>query len=541
MRNIPDPSLPSDKEKHPQGLNHGGRGSHMSADKEGQFLSRIIDSQPGSVHVEPGDTLMDRFRIKNLLADGRFGSVFRAEDQLRSTDVALKVVSGPSNNDISMLLKHETKLHSGIFDHKHVIRVYDLHAITVDGTELLFLSMEYADNGTFRRWLLKHEDDLEVRKTIGLDFLKQACRGVAAIHDAGAAHLDLKPENLLFSGNTLKVTDFGASRAVQSLTQSDRTCCKEKALDIGTPPYMSPEHFIRAHPDDLDLRTDVYSMGIIFYELFHPKCRPPFGGSYTLIRDHHLSLSPPVLPEADIRITRIIDRCLEKNPDDRYQNMTELIKDLERQPVDGNRSDIGSEDVTQTPCKVEEIWENAKQCYSKRNFNKTLKLIDEVISIQPDHSHAQLFREKLERKFEQVEQLYRDTNNNIDNRDLSYSVEILKEAVEIYPDHPSGAAVQLKIKLMAEHFKELMNQGSIDLKEDNLESALRNFLQALEIDSTDANTKNVIEVLSKINKLRALVFEAMTDEKFDKALHLARCVDVQLEKLPLLRNRDFNR
>ena len=539
MRNIPSASLPRDKEKHSQGLNHGGRDSHMSADKEGPFLSRIIDSQPGSAHVEPGDTLMDRFRIKNLVANGRFGSVFRAEDQLRSTDVALKVVSGPLNNDISMLLKHETDLYGRIFDHKHVIRVYDLHAVTVDGTELLFLSMEYADNGTFRSWLLKHKDDLEVRKTLGLDFFKQACRGVAAIHDAGAAHLDLKPENLLFSGNTLKVTDFGASRAVQSLTQSDRTCCKEEALDIGTPPYMSPEHFIRAHPDDLDLRTDVYSMGIIFYELFHQKCRPPFGGPYTLLRDHHLSLSPPALPEAGIRIARIIDRCLEKDPDDRYQNMTELINDLEKQPVDGNRSDIGSEDATQTPCKVEEIWENTKQCYSKQDFNEALKLIDEVISIQPDHSHAQLVRKEIERKFEQVDRLYRDTDNNIENRDLSYSVEILKEAVEIYPDHPSGSEGQLRIKLMSEHFKELMDQGSSNLRENNLESALHNLLKASQIDSTNANTRCVIETLSKINKLRALIFEAMTEEKFDKALHLARCVDVQLEELDHLRNGDF--
>lgn len=539
MRKIPDPSLPGDKEKHPQKMNCADRGSRMSADKEGQFFSRVIDPRPRSVIIEPGDTLMDRFRIKNLLAEGRFGSVFRAEDQLRSTDVALKIVSGPANNDISMLLKHEAKLNGGIFDHKHVIRLYDLHAITVDGTELLFLSMEYADNGTFRSWLLKHKNNLEVRKTIGLDFFKQACRGVAAIHGAGAAHLDLKPENLLFSGNTLKVTDFGASRAVQSLTQSDRTCCKEEALDIGTPPYMSPEHFIRAHPDDLDLRTDVYSMGIIFYELFHPKCRPPFGGPYTLIRDHHLSLSPPALPEAGIRIARIIDRCLEKNPDDRYQNMTELINDLERQPIHGNRADIKTEDVTETPCKVEEMWENAKQCYSKRNFNKALKLIDEVTSIQPNHSDARLLREELERKFEQVEQLYRDTSNNIDNRDLSYSVEILKEAVEIYPDHPSGAAVQVKIKSMSEHFKKLMDQGSRNLSENNLESALHNLLNASQIDSTNDKTRCVIEALSKIKELRVLIFEAITDEKFEKALHLARCVDVQLEELALLKNRGF--
>jgi hypothetical protein len=219
--------------------------------------------------------------------------------------------------------------------------------------------------------------------------------------------------------------------------------------------------------------------------------------------------------------------------------MTELINDLDRQAVDGNRADIKTEDVTETPCKVKDMWENAKQCYSKRNFNKALKLIDEVTSIQPNHSHARLLREKLERKFEQVEQLYRDTSNNIDNRDLSYSVEILKEAVEIYPDHPSGAAVQVKIKSMSEHFKELMDQGSRNLSENNLESALHNLLNASQIDSTNDKTRCVIEALSKIKELRVLIFEAITDEKFDKALHLARCVDVQLEELALLKNRGF--
>ena len=186
------------------------------------FLSSAHGQQGSLVRLSPGDRLLDRFKIIRPIGNGRFSSVYLAEDPLRNMEVALKVVEvSPLSEDIANnQLKREARIHSMVSNHKYVLQVYDMHFTAWGGVGLLLLSMEYANGGTFREFLLKFADDLETRRTTGLEYLKQACQGVGAVHTAHAVHLDIKPENLLFSGNVLKVSDFGSSSCAEQMTRS---------------------------------------------------------------------------------------------------------------------------------------------------------------------------------------------------------------------------------------------------------------------------------------------------------------------------------
>ena len=300
-------------------------------DKE-NFISGPYGQQRPIVSLYPGDTLMKRFEIKRHIGNGRFSSVYLAKDSLRKKEVALKVVEiGPLSEDTADLqLKREMKVHNRISDHKYVVKVYDMHFAPWGGTGLMLLSMEYASGGTFRKFLLERSEDLETRRTVGLSYLKQACRGVAVVHEAKAVHIDLKPENLLFCGKVLKVSDFGSAKIAQQMTQTSTSTWEMPSLEEGTPVYMSPEHFRAPHPDDVDLRADIYSLGIILFELLHPECRPPFGGSNPRLKELHLTVPAPRLPGSDKNMSDIVAQCLEKDPTKRYQTVLELIGDLEK-------------------------------------------------------------------------------------------------------------------------------------------------------------------------------------------------------------------
>jgi len=313
----------------------------------GNFLSGPYVQQRPLVTLSQGDILVERFKIKRSIGIGRFSSVYLAEDSLGKKEVALKVVEvGPMSNDIADLqLRREMKIHSRISNHKYVIKIYDMHYAHWGGTGLLLLSMEYGDGDTFRKFLLEHSDDLKKRQTIGLNYFKQACHGVEAVHEAKAVHLDLKPENLLFCGEVLKVSDFGAAKAAQQMTQMSASSQEMSSIGEGTPAYMSPEHISAPHPDDVDSRADIYALGIILFELLHPTCRQPFGGSNTRLKECHLTVPAPYLKEACAGMADIIAKCLEKDPANRYQTVRELIDDVEM----GFRSEVKlSKPITKT-------------------------------------------------------------------------------------------------------------------------------------------------------------------------------------------------
>ena len=416
-------------------------------------------------------------------------------------------------------------VHNQISDFTHIIRVFDLHFVPWGGTGLLVLSMEYGDGGSFRKWLLEYAHDLETRRSIGLEFFKQACYGVASAHDKNIIHLDLKPENFILLGNVLKVSDFGIANIARHLRELYDHIPEIVMQDLGTPFYRSPEHLIVSRPQDLDERSDIYALGVILFELLHPKCRPPFDWFGNL----HLPEALSVLASPDERISRIIARCLSKDPNGRYQNASELIEALE----EGNHTHNASP-ATEGQSKgnsltnVDHNLDQALDCFSNKDFRQASRLIDQVLEAQPDNIRAKSLKEDINVRFDQADQLYHEIAGNLDGGDLRELSGLLQEAMSIYPDHPSGRPVQAKLAERCRQYRKAMEEGLEAIQEKHWESALDSFQKAKHLHSGTHQTREIINHLSNLVETRINRDQAFTQGDFDKAKKLARLVELQV-------------
>lgn len=272
----------------------------------------------GTPPVEVGRLFATRYEIRSVLGRGGMGTVFRAHDRELDDDVAIKVLNREADESGAMAerLRHEIRM-ARLITHPNVVRVHDFGEAETGR----FLSMEYVP-GTTLRELIDRRQGLEL--TPALQVAKQICRGLAAVHKAGIVHGDLKPQNVMVMGNGVaKLMDFGVAR-------SRATSDPSRLVVAGTPLYMSPE---QAKGAELDDRSDIYSAGVVFYEMFTGA--PPFQGrDVTEIMQMHLNDPPrdprevrPGLPEA---LAWVILACLSKHRLERPASAADLDRLLMR-------------------------------------------------------------------------------------------------------------------------------------------------------------------------------------------------------------------
>ena len=482
--------------------------------------------------IEPGTLLLNRFTVVRRIGHGNGTAVYLGQDAVRSAEVALKVVEvGPCTPDgAAQQLQHEMRLHERVADHRHVIRVYDMHFVPTGGTGLLLLSMEYADEGTLRQWLLERREDLQQRRAEGLRYFKEACRGVGAIHEAGAAHLDLKPENLLFVNGVLKVSDFGVSLAAQSLQTATGVPWDRFPAYPGTAPYMSPEHFAAPHLDDLDARSDIYSLGVILFEIQHPRCRPPFGGSYERLRELHLRVPAPQLAEANDVMARAVARCLDKTPANRYPDVWSLLDDLEGR---GDANDLPRE--SNDELAGNRIWEQARWHLAAGDYCQALKCCGQLLEVCPDHGDARRMSEELKLKYEQAEQIYRTIDSTVDQRSLTELVSLLREAVALFPGHPAGRMTQANLAVRAQTYRQCMEAGRQAAQDGFWDAAMTQFQHAQQLDPVGTGAAHALEFITdvrgEVTELRRRIDEAIQQQDRDRAMALAGAIDEYLDEI----------
>ncbi len=251
----------------------------------------------------PGAKVADRYRIVSLIGKGGMGEVYRADDLKLGHTVALKFLPNDLAEDSSRLeyFHSEVRLTRQI-SHPNVCRVYDIGEVD----DQHFLSMEYVD-GEDLSVLLRRIGRLPNDK--GVQIAQQLCAGLAAAHEKGVLHRDLKPANIMLDGRgQVRITDFGLARLAGE---------EAKAEIVGTPAYMAPEQLARG---ETTIQSDLYSLGLILYELFTGEPVHKSNSIPELLKQHQES--SPSQPSAlvgdmDTSVERAILRCLEQEPHER--------------------------------------------------------------------------------------------------------------------------------------------------------------------------------------------------------------------------------
>ncbi|HEY7284282.1 MAG TPA: protein kinase [Vicinamibacterales bacterium] len=274
----------------------------------------------------PAGGRVDIYEIVECVGVGGMGEVYKALDTKLGRSVAVKLISGDVVDDPGLRRRFEREARTASsLNHPHIVTVHDVGEFR--GRQ--YIVTEFVDGGTLRAWA--HER-ARSRHEI-LELMAGVADGLAVAHEAGILHRDIKPENILVSrGGYAKLTDFGLAKAIDdgprgaSADTLTVSATRPGSL-VGTIAYMSPE---QASGRRLDARSDVFSFGVVLYELVAG--RRPFGGTTDLDTLHAIAhdaapkLPADVLP--DLRL--VVEKALEKEPATRYQTMRELVGDLRR-------------------------------------------------------------------------------------------------------------------------------------------------------------------------------------------------------------------
>jgi serine/threonine protein kinase/tetratricopeptide (TPR) repeat protein len=279
--------------------------------------NRISNAYASAAVLQIGDLLGERYEILQLLGEGGMGAVYKAADRELDRFVALKVIRPELASDPSILARFKQELllaHQ--VTHRNVIRIYDLG----EAEGVKFITMEFIE-GKDLRSLIREKKKFTPEEAV--DVIQQVCQALDAAHSVGVIHRDLKPQNVMQdSSGRILVMDFGLARTLEGggMTQTG-------AL-VGTMEYMSPE---QALGKDLDQRSDIFALGLIFFELLTGKT--PFAAESaiaSLIKRTQERATPVSDVDAQIpgAMSAIVGKCLERDLDQRYQSASAILADL---------------------------------------------------------------------------------------------------------------------------------------------------------------------------------------------------------------------
>ncbi len=399
-----------------------------------------------------GTTFAGRYQIIEELGKGGMGKVYKALDKEVEEKVALKLIKPEIAAEEKTIKRFRNELKfARKISHKNVCRMFDLNK---EG-DTHYITMEYVP-GEDLKSSLRRMGPLSVGKAAFI--AKQVCEGLAEAHRLGVVHRDLKPQNIMIDrdGNA-RIMDFGIARSHEAKGIT------EEGLIIGTPEYMSPE---QVEGTKADQRSDIYSMGVILYEMVTG--RVPFEGKTPLsVASKHITQVPVEPRELNAQIpedlSRVIMKCMEKEEEKRYQGVVELLSELkkiekgvptterivpEKKPLTSKeitlrfglkkilipalviiavaiagiviwrfilQSDVSETSMPQPPApKIEEYLTIGNKYWKEKNYSEAFNQFKKILDIEPKNFEARLSLASILKEQGKIDKAIQEFENAID-------------------------------------------------------------------------------------------------------------------------------
>lgn len=270
-----------------------------------------------------GEVLGDRFRILGFMTAGGTSKIYLAEDLNEKRPVIVKSLLPQAAKDPRVKMRFLAEAAAALsIDHPNVIRVLKIERWDWESPYLVLEALSGEPLGDY----LRREESLPIE--LALRLARQAAAGLAAAHSAGVIHRDVKPDNLFLIGKAgdpqlLKVIDFGMARIAKNSKSSN------SKIVLGTAQYMAPEQIVA---DPVDARTDVYALGVVLFRMLTGHLPFDADPRHDLLSHQLYSPAPPpswLCDDLDPRVEQIVLRAMRKHPENRYQDMHELMRDLD--------------------------------------------------------------------------------------------------------------------------------------------------------------------------------------------------------------------
>lgn len=395
--------------------------------------------------------------------------VYLAEDINEGRLVAVKVLYPQFGEDLAYIQRfnREAKLAATLSD-PHIVRVLDYGATR----EVHYLVMEYIE-GQDLRSLIDERGSLSWQEAFG--FLDQLVAALEHAHLHGVVHRDIKPQNVMITEDrTLKVLDFGIARArmLPSLTQSGF---------VGSPYYISPE---QAMGEDVDIRSDIYSAGVVLYEMLSGRVPYDAASPWSIISQHIASEPPRVdlrdgeMPEAT---ETLLHRMIAKRPEDRFQTPAALREAvacvLEGRPLP-EALDLQAPAIPNRVATAEGLYQRAEQAMEEEDWQRAVDLLNQVVKLDPDHAEASGKLAQAGRQA-RLAALYAAACRAMEAGRWQEVVDELSEVISVEPNYRDAAdllerarAAQQNIKV-AQTVSDLYEKGVAHIEAKQWEEAAR--------------------------------------------------------------------
>ncbi|HZU19591.1 MAG TPA: protein kinase [Gaiellaceae bacterium] len=266
-----------------------------------------------------GEILAERYELEELVGTGGMSSVFRAHDRLLDRKVALKILHQQYSDDDEYVERFRREARAvAALSHPNIVTIIDRG----DHEGRQFIVFEYVDGENLKR-LIERRGPAPVATTLELGI--QIARGLSFAHQQGLVHRDVKPQNVLLNGDgQAKVTDFGIARSLDvkhGMTQTGTV--------LGTSDYIAPE---QAQGQQVGEHTDVYSLGVVLYELLTSEVPFP-GENFVAVAMRHINEPPPTIrdkrPDVSPRLEAAVRRAMAKQPEERFPTMADFGRELQ--------------------------------------------------------------------------------------------------------------------------------------------------------------------------------------------------------------------